>query len=280
MKITDRSYPYPVLRKGNDDIVDSVFECNLQHTKHSIEKFHFKMTFKLENIHLQELISQNKAYFGIHVECQRTRLRKIFKMSDTTIEFDLEKKDCREKVEICTFIIANTLIANYCSEKFNEDYEGIAFRVEKGSRLALGSSFIIDVKEDDEYELSNPLFIIQKNNLPNPPSWEINTEDDLVIVSLSPDNFDKCKSMVKNNTYKEYITSSIGISVMMYLIERLREDVESDRRWAKLLRNKIEGLGLEDTDSLVVANTILEDSLTRGINFMKILMEQGEGDED
>lgn len=278
MKITSRSYPYPVLRSGNDDFIDSSFQCKLHPGKLSSEKFHFNITFTLDNEDLQQLIDHKQAFFGIHVECQRTRLRKTFKTSDKSYEFALEKKDCREKIEIRTFIIADTVIDNYSSAKFNEEYEDVSFRVEKGSRLAIGNSYDIKVDEEDEYELSNPLFIIQKNNQPNASALEVNHEDDLVIVYLSPDNFNNCKDMV--NIYRDFIASSIGIPVITYLIERLREDDEVDKRWAKILQKKMEELGLEDKDSLVAANAILEDTLTKGINFMKYVMEQNDGEED
>lgn len=278
MRVTTRTYPYPVLRRGNDDFVGSKFTCNLKLGKLSDKMFHFKFSFSLENSYLQELIDQDVAFFGIHIECQRTRLRKTFKTCDNTLEISLEKKDCREKIEICTFIIAKTTIEEYYSEKFNEDYDGATFRVEKGSRLSEGNRFDLKVIEEDEYELSNPLFIIQRNNKPNPPSIEINTENDTIIVYLSPGNFDDFKQ--KKNVYRDFISSSIGLPVVTYLIERLREEDEFDKRWSKILGGKIAESGLEDVDSLVAANIILDDSLTKGFNFMKFKLDQNEeGDE-
>ncbi|MBE2973414.1 hypothetical protein [Priestia megaterium] len=278
MRITDRSYPYPVLRVNNDDFQSSSFNCSLQEGKLSDEKFNFKINFLLNNKDLQKLINESKAFFGIHIECQRTRLRKVFKSTENYYEFSLKKTDCREKIEIRTFVIANSTINNYSSGNFNEDYEGVSFQVEKGSRLAVGTPYDIKIEENDQYDLDDPLFVIKNNRQLNAPALQVNSENEVVIVYLSQENFSICTGLV--NIYGDFIASSIGIPVITYLVEKLKDEENNDKRWAKVLRNKIEELKLGDEESIVIANSILKDPLTKGINFMKYIKEQTQDQEE
>ena len=60
---------------------------------------------------------------------------------------------------------------NYSNEKFNEDYDGFTFNIEKGNILAIGDSYELDInKEKDDVEY-NPLFEFEVDKYENNKSF-------------------------------------------------------------------------------------------------------------
>src|SRR5215467_8753578 len=105
MQINPRSYPHPVLTHFGDDIVNSVFQgvVSGRGTKHA---YIFNAEFKTNNADLVTLVEQKKAFYAVHVECNTTRYRNIFKSPDEKFSFEIPAVMLDGKVELCSFILA------------------------------------------------------------------------------------------------------------------------------------------------------------------------------
>jgi hypothetical protein len=277
LKVTKRSYPFPVLTRDKDDFVNVSFTSEIIEQDSDDNIFKFNIIFQLTDQAIKKNIDSHKAYYGIHVECPKTRSREIFKTHADEYTFTIEKKNYREKLEICTFIITSEKIEEYYSPNFNPDYDDTVFNIAKGSRLAIGDYFDLRIDEEEIYEKGNPIFLIQKNLGGNSEAVDIRLEEDVVIVLLSEQNFEFYNNMQKSQ--REFINATIGVNVLTYLLEKIKMDEYQDKRWAKVLTHKINTLNLVDEESLIAANKILLDPISKSLSIINNITDSDEEEE-
>ena len=152
MRIKAKLYPYPLLEScfGQGDYVDSKFNIFVEQ-KNNGSNIELKFTPVLDNYGIQELINNGSADFAVHVESTLTSYRKLFRVKDGGLTVQINANDIENNISVCTFIIANKDLNNYRNDKFNEDYDGFSFNIEKGNVLAIGDSYELDInKEKDD----------------------------------------------------------------------------------------------------------------------------------
>ncbi|WP_283154143.1 hypothetical protein [Guptibacillus hwajinpoensis] len=273
MKVTNRSYPFPVLRDQSDDYYSTHFIASVTNMSEDENFIYINFDFSLNNNELKELIHEKKCFYGIHLECPKTHFRKVFKTYSEKYEIKISKELLRLNVEINTFIIAAETIKDYYSDFFNFDYEGSAFDIDKGSRLAVGNLINIDIEENDEHQDASPIFIYRKSAKLNPDPIEIITNAETVIIELSPQNF-KLLNNIKNNQ-SSFIECSIGLPIIVQLLEKFKNDSITDQnsRWTKAISAKLASLNItfedDEPDLVNIANKIMGDALSRGLLSMK-----------
>lgn len=172
MNISDKRYPYPVLRPDGDDYEGSAFDVALEVVQ-TPEKVTLTLTPTLRDNGLRQLIGVARAAKIIcHVECPKTVYRTSVDVAMPVCEtaseaertvFEIAAADLSGLVSVCPFIVATSDIPDYSNEAFNPDYEGEAFSIESGAVLAEGrqkTCFVDTAKE--ALELSPSIFTITR----------------------------------------------------------------------------------------------------------------------
>ena len=154
MRLKNRLTPYPILSKYNDDYVDSYFESHLD-VNHEFNTVTIKAVFDLKNPTITELISSNKASYLLHVECSSSAFRRVFTTNNQNYSLELPNDSLLEKVEVCSFIVANDNL-EYTNPDFNKAYGRYSvFSLSPGDLIAVGDAieFTVQRTKDDLEDL-------------------------------------------------------------------------------------------------------------------------------
>ncbi|MCG6182297.1 hypothetical protein H1215_02365 [Anoxybacillus sp. LAT_38] len=291
MKVKQKYYPHPVLQKGSDDFVDCEFNVSIE-PKAEQNNYCFTVTAETTSKDMEELIKQERAYYSIHIECKNTRFRKIIKFTENNFSFRIPASNLDGKVELCSFIIAACDIDNYTDENFHPDYDGISFKVYKGDILAIGDEFSFSADKEIDPLIKVPsIFNIIRDDRRNAPPIDIDAGTDKVNIVLSKDNFEKygiLKSLQKDyNNLTALISSLLIIPAIVMLLENIKvrlestddvetliEELEETHRWFRVLKSKLEDLGINIKEpnaftesTLTIAQKLVGDPLTQGLKF-------------
>jgi hypothetical protein len=290
MKVKPKYYPHPVLQKGSDDFVDCEFNVSIE-PKAEQNNYYFTVTAETTSKDMEELIEKGSAYYSIHIECKNTRFRKIIKFTEKNYSFKIPASSLDGKVEICSFIIAASNIENYTNENFHPDYDGISFKVYKGDILAIGDEFSFSADKEIDPLIKVPsIFNIIRDDSRNVPI-DIDASTDKINIVLSKDNFEKygiLKSLQKDyNNLTALISSLLIVPAIVLVLENIKvrlestddaetllEELEETHRWFRVLKSKLEDLGINIKEpnaftesTLTIAQKLVGDPLTQGLKF-------------
>lgn len=179
MKIKDRQFPYPVLSPFNDDIKGKALQAKIEVATFENE-IEFTVTFQLENVTLLKLIESGKAMYGVHLECTSTMKRFFEQSQQSMFVFNIDHKLLNNIVDINFFIVASEDIENYVNSEAHEDFEGIAFIVEKGDRLAFAETVKMNITKEPIAK-PNSIFALAVNSYENAPLFSADFEDKIVV---------------------------------------------------------------------------------------------------
>ncbi|MBJ8007711.1 hypothetical protein [Bacillus cereus] len=306
--MADRNYPHPVLSKNTDDFNPAKASFDIKVSK-KIERMNYKLicSVSLKEKNLESLLAEGKIAFLVKIICSATRYREVFQFQDMDYIITIPAIMAEKKVEIYTFIVATEKNESYFSKDFNEDYEGTSFIVFPGDVLAEGSEyqFKVDKKIDSLVKIPS-IFTITYNNHKDTPPVDVNIAGEKIIVTLNHENFQKYKYLRElQNQYGHLaaLTSSLFIlPALVNVINDIRKSLdecnndyetikvyiaeyEINHRWFKVLNMKLQDKGIllnkpEDLveSSLVIAQKLLGDPISNGLQFFDEFLLSGEED--
>ena len=279
MQITDRQYPYPVLNFYNSDFNSSTYAVYIKLEGDS-DNVLLDINFDLDSEVISSLIEEGKASFAIHLECGRTRYRKIMKTKNRGLLISISSKDVSGDLEVVPMIILNEDIINYSSDEFIEDFDGESFNISKGSMIAIAESRkIVIEKEGDNLSNVPSIFSIQKKEkLEKGLDWYDNI--DKIIISVSEDKYQTYKLLCGNKDLVGMLSILIILPVLVEVISELKndEDAYSECIWMEVIKGKIEKMkiNIKNENPTMVAHKILEGALEDSFNTIKTLVEEEE----
>lgn len=278
MRIKAKLYPYPVLAPTfNNDYVESDF--NIEITSQVLpSEIILNFIPILSNKGLKKLIDEQKANFIVHIECAMTSYREIIRINEDGLEYRIPADKIEGMIYFCPFIIATENIDNYSNEKFNKDYEGITFNIEKGNILAIGQeASLFAEKENDDLSNVPSVFAVTDVKDPERKGIVIDNTGNKINIQLPEDDFNKFKIDMNNPAAISIIHSMIIVPAIMKCLEDLKNPElfmqYSEKRWARALKKAIIKLGYEfNTESITslnsfeIAQKIMDNTICRGIN--------------
>ena len=144
MRLSSRSYPYPVV--GNrDDVPGAAFQAALEMTTDR-QAVYLDAQIKCSSKTVNDLVKKGDACFVIHVECSNTLYRRAFEFADESYRIQIPSDNLNDTVEVNVFTRAKKNLSGYRVDKAHSDYGSVAFSVEKGDILALGESHVFYVE--------------------------------------------------------------------------------------------------------------------------------------
>ncbi len=228
MKVRNKMYPYPVLSSYADDYVGSKFDVN---SSFSMDGYDLKLDFtaELQNEHIMELLKEGSAIIVYHIENSLAGFRNAYETDSLNHSIKIPIRRVKDKVEICSFIIAKKNISNYTNASFNPDYgNGFSFDIEKGCVLAVANPFELNVpKIQEELKDRNSFItIIGKENV---SELQINLDlKEKLVIYLPMETHQYYRHMSNNPAIKQILVSSIIIPALIYTFEYLKNLAKDD----------------------------------------------------
>jgi hypothetical protein len=278
MKLTEKSYPHPVV--GNrDDVTDTSFQASLEMTTDK-DYVYIDISITCSSSTINEHILNNNMCYLLHVDCSNTFFRKVYKFSESTYRQEIPIGYLNDLIEVNVFVIATNKINNYKIEGAHQDYGEITFDVNVADIMAVTQTvtFHIDERFDSMKRVSSIMQIVE-NPKPNPDlPIEIDFSGQKISILMSKSDFREYKLLKSNEIL---ITNIVATIVFPVLLEALRvmksheysnmEDDESPK-WVVVLRRKIRELNLKDDDFIVVQK-LLELPIKRSLSSAHLLAE-------
>ena len=274
MRIKNRLSPYPMLDNYGDDYVDSSFTVDYE-VDTQFKEIYGKLSFKLDNKEILELIENNLAEYTVHIECPSTCYRNIIRATEPEIEFKLDTLDISRVIEIRTFIVLREDIKQFFSSKFHPDYAGQKFDLFAHQIIAIGTAMNYDVQKDDKDLDSLPSIIqIVKMKDTKRGSLSVNTDNDAyIIIGLTEEIYELYASLGKN-TFKETIFSLVLIPALIVVLQRMHisrdDDAVNSMHWFQVIESmlesngfELENLNIENESLLSICQSIFADPIAR-----------------
>lgn len=287
MEIKNRLYPHPVLRENNDDYINSSFEMDLSYER-DIKRLKLNISFKLNNKTLEKMILDEKAQYVIHIECPKTSYRKIITTTEKILSENLKDENILGKIQVTSFIVVKENILDYENESFNSDYFGMKFNLEKGTILAIGDSYKIDVDKEKESLGNIPsIFTICKKMTTDETGINIEYNMNKIRIDLNIFDYERYTQLVSSsNQFIDIINCSLIFPTLIYVFEKLKNEFdeieESDYRWFKALKNIFEKYGyrfnqelFENETSLQLAQKILDFPFSKSLIALQFGLDEG-----
>lgn len=295
MHIRAKLYPYPLLEScfGQEDYIDSSFNILVEH-KNNSNSVELKFTPVLVNNGIQKLIDEENAYFAVHIECPLTSFRDLYRV-DKELTLKLDANDVEGFVNICTFIIANKNLREYTNDKFNEDYVGTRFDIEKGNILAIGDSYELEIdKVQDNLGNMQSIFGLIESKNENEKDIKIDLSRDKINIVLPKNEFIEFKTMMRTRANHAVLHSMILVPALMQAIDEMKKRVQNnnlyeieEKKWYRSIVKAAENLGIIiDEENILelpnfeTAQKLIANTINRGIlNLGDIIKFSGGGEE-
>lgn len=294
MHIKAKLYPYPVLTSFNNDYIDSNFDISIEEEK-SEKEITLKFTPSITNDELKALIDAGEALFIAHIECSYTSFRKIVIVPSSGASISISANQVAEVLNICPFIVAAGDIINYSNKKFNTEYDGASFDLEKGSIMAIGYEKVYRIeKEDDEVANIPSIFSVTEILDQKQKDIIIDYSGDKIGIRLPSPVYRKFVTQNSNNPNAQPVLHAMLI--IPALIKSLEEVKHSgddyyqyeERRWFRAIQKAAKKLNIdvnEETissiDSFELAQKLMHNTTSNGIvNLNKVALEGGTDSED
>ena len=288
MQINPRAYPHPVLSHFGDDIEGCVFQ-GVVTGKGAKNSYVFDAVFKTNNSDLLTLVAQKKAQYAVHVECNTTRYRNIFKSLTEKFSFEIPAGVINGKVELCSFILADKPLEKYKNSNFHGDYGKLSFHVRRGDTLAVGYDqiFSADKKNDPLRNISSILSIV-RNDASNASGMDIELGGSKILIRLSKPNYETYMALRQSAEHRPILFASIIVPALLDVLEKVRRasiqgalDAFSERRWYIVLSKRLREMKIDPDDeatfvdsSLKIAHNLMGQPLEASLQRLVAMSEE------
>lgn len=264
MKLSSRSYPYPVV--GNrDDVPGAAFQAALEMTTDR-QAVYIDTLIKCSSKTINDLVKKGDACFVVHIECSNTLYRKAFEFTEENHRLQIPSDNLNDAVEINIFTRAKKNLSGYRVDKAHADYGSVSFSVEKGDIIAVGESHVFYIESPfDALSPIGSIMQITETHKDGDQPMQVQYSGQKILIELSKKDFDDYKRLKGVDGVSTALTMSIVLPVLVDAIHLLQaSEGDDDLRWVRSLRRRIESVGMKkDGDPLEIAQRILELPLKR-----------------
>jgi hypothetical protein len=278
----DRLFPYPLLKKDNENFITSKFEINTEY-RHNQKEYEFLLKVNLDEKNLLNLIDKGDVSLMCHLECSKTKFRSIQKLKLGDNNFKINVSFLEGRLQLYGFIIAEKDIEKYYSKDFDSEYEGNSFFIEKGSILGVSEipPIIIENRKENISNLPSIFDImLDKEN----EVMRVGLTQDRIKISLPLEQY-KIRNANKTNFHSRNIMNSmIVFPALVFVLNELSKansiTEHGNLRWFAVINKKLNKLGynimegdLEDSDIFHIAQELLEDLFSEAMDAVDYLEE-------
>lgn len=285
MRIKNKLAPYPILKIDGEDYLNSSFDVEYD-VESRFSEIYGRVKFKLVNDAIENLISNQRAQYVIHIECPSTCYRTILTSYEENVDFVIDAKQIAKTIEIRTFIVLTEDVHGFTSDDFHPYFQGQLFDLANHQILAIGTAKDYNISKDDS-EIGNlpSIFKIAQLDDQSKNSLTINTDSDThITIGLSPRVF-ALYSKLGRHIFKNTALSVVLLPAIMVVLQRMHESREDESitsmHWYQVIDNILERHGYDianidiSNDTLLsICQSIFADPILRSFEELEKLSER------
>lgn len=267
MKLSERSYPHPVL--GNrDDVPEFGFQAAVTASSDK-ENFYIEVEVQCGSDALRELVKEKKAAYVLHLECSNTLYRWVWRFHEDRHRVIVPAARLSDKFEVNVFVCAMSAISSYSIPGAHTDYSGVLFDLREGDIMAVGEGKEFPVETEDVLARIGSIMVIRQSETDEEGVMRVDYDDQKIGIILSKKDFVAYKLIRDHEPLAGTLTSTIVLPVLVHALGLMQagggEDY-SEWRWHRTLKSRLEKMGVnQEYDALEVAQQILERPIKRAL---------------
>jgi len=219
---------------GKDDYSSSSFDCDVKATVEGTALI-IKISFKLDNQGIQELIKEGLAGYGVLVICSKSGFRKYYSNNHQEMGIKIPTNKLFDKVMIVPEVIAFENIYQYENELLNDEYNDYTITIPKMGFLAVAPRTEIKIERERYKNLESICkFAASDDKLRR----NYDDDGDCITIFLPEELFIKYSRLSKD--LQEIYTAIHITPVLVDVVQRYWVDkVDADEwRWYDVLDEK------------------------------------------
>lgn len=236
MKISNLSFPYPVLGIGDDvEPRPSILRADVSKTTRN---FIFDVELDMANRDIAEHIVKGNAKYACEVECSNTLFRKCFLSDDPHFHLELNRTTIAGRVTFQVSVVVIRPIKQYYNSRFHEDYADLYFDLEPGDLLAFIGQFNYDADiKYNKLRSVGSFMQITESKMDKIPKFDLG--GDKINIKLPTDMYNQYKeSILGNKQFSTIIHSSLVFNALVTALLYINDN--SETLWARTLKYRID----------------------------------------
>lgn len=260
-----RAFPYPVLRPGVNDYLDSDIQASIDF-KESDDgtELRAEIEFALSVAELRHLVEQGKARYTVVFACRDTYFRTAAASSDPTFTAVFAAGSLRGQVLIYPYIVAAKDIVGFSCQWINPEFGVGPFQFPKGAALALDAPQTVFIDREAFRPLSSCFTLVKGENVP-PNEWQVLTERDKVQIAVSPGMKERIDTARNSKENRAILMNSIYFGAVMQCLSLLKQTDEPEEwRWQRIFLQRMadSGIDLDKHSESWIAQQLLRHPIT------------------
>lgn len=225
MNITNRLFTYPVLSDEKDDYRDSIFKVDYEHMMQGVNSLKLSFDIDMNCRELEQLITEGKADYVIHLECVTTAYREVLHSVSKHIEYVIPIGRINGSFAAVAFIILKKNITDFFCTDWVDDFNGTTFDLFAGSILAYQNLNSLNITKDyEEFTNAGSIFSVYKRITEGDYPAEINLDSTKIRIGLGTKDYDIYAMYSTKTELQPLFHSMLILPVLVYVFEELRQD--------------------------------------------------------
>lgn len=241
-----RAFPYPVLRPGSNDYLDSAIQTIVDFVESDDQQ-----TITVEAdiaVGVEEicgLIDAGKARYAAVIACRDTYFRKAVLGGQSHLSESLSAGSLRGEVLIYPYVVATEAIEGFECTWINPEFGEGPFSFPNGAVLAVDEPQMIYLDRETFRPISSCFYLAANENVPS-NEWQIDASDDKVRISVSPKLKERIANARNSKENRAILINSIYFGAVVQCLSLLKANDEvGDQRWARIFRQRLADQHLE-----------------------------------
>jgi hypothetical protein len=260
-------YPHPVLRQDVEDYEDGDFQAVVTFAvSQSQTDVVITASYDLSVPELLTLIDNGKARAGLLINCRDTFYRKIFALPAGAQEvINIDGGQLHGEVVVVPIIYALEEIADFTSDDFADDFDGLSFTLKPGDFLAHEEPEVIYL-EREAFEPVESIITLTTDPTKNGYEWDLRFEQDQIEIVVSNELSEKIQVARNNTNHTLVLINSMYFSAIQSAISYLAADPDLETKWANVIRQKCISKGLtnfETEEPNIIAQRLLNHPIEK-----------------
>ena len=260
-----RAFPYPVLRPGVDDYLDSDIQATIHFEQSSDSStITAEIDFALSVAEIKALVAEGKADYVVVFACRDTYFRKASISKKPILTETFSAGELRGEVLIYPYIIASTDINGFECPWINEEFGSGPFAFPSGAVLALDPPQSIYIDRDAFKPISSCFQLVKKDSVPD-NEWQVHANDDKVQIAVSSNLKARIDAARNTKENRAILLNSIYFAAVMQCLSLLKHGGEQfDYRWAHIFRQRMadQGIDIGSQEEAWVAQQLMRHPIT------------------
>ncbi|NIJ37201.1 hypothetical protein FHR22_001885 [Sphingopyxis panaciterrae] len=241
-----RAFPYPVLRPGSSDYIDSSMQtvAELIQSDDQLE-ITAEATIAIAVEEIRALVEAGKARYAAVISCRDTYFRKAMLSEEPQLSERFPTGALRGEVLICPYVVAVEDIDGFVCPWINSEFGSGPFSFPNGAVLAVDEPQMIYVDRETFKPISSCFYLAPNENVPS-NEWQVDTSEDRVRISVSPALKERIADARNSKEKRSILLNSIYFGAVVQCLAILKNTEEAeDLRWARIFRQRLADQHLE-----------------------------------